>query len=145
MEAVLNGYTEAIALDAFGKVSEGSGQNLFLIRDEILYTPPLSTCGLAGITRNSVMVLAEDLGLIVREQDIPREALYVADELFFTGTAAEITPIRTVDKVAIGSGRRGPVTARLQERFFDYVHGKVPDTHGWLQWVDVPAAAARRG
>jgi len=144
MEAVLNGYSEAIALDAFGKVSEGSGQNLFLVRDEVLYTPPLATCGLAGITRNSVMTLAGDLGLTVREQDIPREALYVADELFFTGTAAELTPIRSVDKVSIGSGRRGAVTARLQQRFFDYVHGAVPDTHSWLRPIDVPTAAGRR-
>jgi branched-chain amino acid aminotransferase len=132
MEAVLNGYSEAIALDPFGRVSEGSGQNLFLVRDGILYTPPLATCGLAGITRDSVITLARDLGIEVREQDIPREALYIADELFFTGTAAEITPIRSVDRIEIGSGRRGPVTARLQQAFFDYVNGVVPDTHGWL-------------
>jgi branched-chain amino acid aminotransferase len=137
MEAILNGYSEAIALDSFGKVSEGSGQNLFLIRDGVLYTPPLATCGLAGITRDSVITLAGDLGLEVREQDIPREALYVADELFFTGTAAEVTPIRSVDKVEIGSGRRGPVTARLQQAFFDYINGVVPDRHGWLLPVDV--------
>lgn len=139
MEAVLNGYSEAIALDSFGKVSEGSGQNLFLVRDGVLYTPPLSTCGLAGITRHSVITLAGDLGIEVREEDIPREALYVADELFFTGTAAEVTPIRSVDKSDIGSGRRGPVTARLQQAFFDYVNGVVPDTHGWLLPVDVSA------
>jgi branched-chain amino acid aminotransferase len=143
MEAVLNGFTEAIALDAFGKVSEGSGQNLFLVRDDVLYTPPLSTCGLAGITRDSVVTLAGDLGLPVREQDIPREALYVADELFFTGTAAEVTPIRSVDRTVIGSGRRGPVTAALQSRFFDYVNGVVPDEHGWLKAVDVPAGAGK--
>jgi branched-chain amino acid aminotransferase len=143
MEAVLNGFSEAIALDSFGKVSEGSGQNLFLIRDEVLYTPPLATCGLAGITRDSVITLARDLGLDVREQDIPREALYVADELFFTGTAAEITPIRSVDRVAIGAGKRGPVTARLQQTFFDYVNGVVPDRYGWLQPVEIPAAVAR--
>ena len=137
MEALLNGYSEAIALDSFGKVSEGSGQNLFLIRDGVLYTPPLATCGLAGITRDSVITLAVDLGLDVREQDIPREALYVADELFFTGTAAEVTPIRSVDKSEIGSGRRGPITARLQEAFFDYINGVVPDRHGWLLPVDV--------
>lgn len=137
MEAVLNGYSEAIALDSFGKVSEGSGQNLFLVRDGVLYTPPLATCGLAGITRDSAITLAGDLGLEVREQDIPREALYVADELFFTGTAAEITPIRSVDKAEIGSGRRGPITARLQQAFFDYINGVVPDRHGWLQPVDV--------
>lgn len=143
MEAVLGGYDEAIALDSFGKVSEGSGQNLFLIRDGILYTPPLATCGLAGITRDTVITLAQDLGMSVREQDIPREALYVADELFFTGTAAEITPIRSVDKVKIGEGR-GPITARLQQTFFDYVNGVLPDSHGWLQAVDVPTATAAR-
>jgi branched-chain amino acid aminotransferase len=137
MEALLNGYTEAIALDSFGKVSEGSGQNLFLVRDGILYTPPLATCGLAGITRDSVITLASDLGLEVREQDIPREALYVADELFFTGTAAEVTPIRSVDKTEVGAGRRGPITARIQQAFFDYVNGTVPDRHGWLLPVDV--------
>jgi branched-chain amino acid aminotransferase len=145
MEAVLNGFSEAIALDSFGKVSEGSGQNLFLVRDGILFTPPLATCGLAGITRDSVITLAQDLGLQVREQDIPREALYVADELFFTGTAAEITPIRSVDKTEVGSGRRGPVTARLQEAFFDYVNGVVPDRHGWLQPVEVGSPAATAG
>ena len=139
MEALLNGYTEAIALDSFGKVSEGSGQNLFLVRDGVLYTPPLATCGLAGITRDSVITLAGDLGLEVREQDIPREALYVADELFFTGTAAEVTPIRSVDKTEIGAGRRGPLTARIQQAFFDYVNGVVPDRHGWLLPVDVHA------
>jgi branched-chain amino acid aminotransferase len=137
MEALLNGYSEAIALDSFGKVSEGSGQNLFLVRDGVLFTPPLATCGLAGITRDSVITLAGDLGLEVREQDIPREALYVADELFFTGTAAEVTPIRSVDKVEIGAGRRGPITARIQQAFFDYVNGVVPDRHGWLLPVDV--------
>lgn len=142
MEAVLNGFSEAIALDSFGKVSEGSGQNLFLVRDGILYTPPLATCGLAGITRDSVITLAGDLGLEVREQDIPREALYVADELFFTGTAAEVTPIRSVDKIAIGSGRRGPITARLQDAFFAYINGDVPDSHGWLLSLETAAAAA---
>jgi len=143
MDAVLNGYDEAIALDFFGRVSEGSGQNLFLIRDEVLYTPPLATCGLAGITRDSVITLAEDAGLTVKEQDIPREALYVADELFFTGTAAEITPIRSVDKTPVGTGRRGMITARLQQAFFDYVNGVVPDRHGWLVPVEIPATVSR--
>jgi branched-chain amino acid aminotransferase len=138
MEAVLGGYSEAIALDSFGKVSEGSGQNLFLVRDDVLYTPPLATCGLAGITRHTVITLAHDLGLEVREEDIPREALYVADELFFTGTAAEITPIRSVDKVEVGTGRIGAVTARLQQAFFDYINGVVPDRHGWLLPVTIP-------
>jgi branched-chain amino acid aminotransferase len=142
MEAVLGGYDEAIALDSFGKVSEGSGQNLFMVRDEVLYTPPLATCGLAGITRDSAIKLAEDLGYQVKEQDIPREALYVADELFFTGTAAEITPIRSVDKSPVGAGRRGPVTAKLQQAFFDYVNGDVSDTHGWLLPVEIPAVHA---
>jgi branched-chain amino acid aminotransferase len=143
MEALVNGFSEAIALDSFGKVSEGSGQNLFLVRDGVLYTPPLATCGLAGITRDSVITLAGDLGIEVREQDIPREALYVADELFFTGTAAEVTPIRSVDRVEIGSGRRGPLTARLQQAFFDYVNGAVPDTHGWLMPLDATVGASR--
>jgi len=141
MEAVLNGFSEAIALDSFGKVSEGSGQNLFLVRDGILYTPPLATCGLAGITRDSVITLAGDLGLEVREQDIPREALYVADELFFTGTAAEVTPIRSVDKITIGEGRRGPITARIQDAFFAYINGDVPDSHGWLLPLETAATA----
>ncbi len=143
MEAVKNGYSEAIALDAFGVVSEGSGQNLFLVRDDVLYTPPLATAGLSGITRDIVMTLAQDHGYEVHEQEIPREMLYVADELFFTGTAAEISPIRSVDRVTIGSGRRGPVATALQQAFFDYVNGVVPDTHNWLMPVDIPAAAGK--
>lgn len=139
MEAVLNGYSEAIALDVYGRVSEGSGQNMFLIRDGVLFTPPLAACGLTGITRDTVVTLADDLGYEVREQDLPREMLYVADELFFTGTAAEVTPVRSVDKIKIGSGKRGPVTAAIQQRFFDYVNGVVPDTHRWLTPVDVPS------
>jgi branched-chain amino acid aminotransferase len=107
----------------------------------VLFTPPLSTCGLAGITRDSVITLAADLGLEVREQDIPREALYVADELFFTGTAAEITPIRSVDKTVVGAGRRGPITARLQQAFFDYINGSVPHTHNWLLPLEVRTPA----
>jgi branched-chain amino acid aminotransferase len=143
MEAVLDGYNEAIALDSFGVVSEGSGQNLFLVRDDVLHTPPLSTAGLSGITRDIVVTLAEDLGYQVREQDLPREMLYVADELFFTGTAAEVSPIRSVDKIQIGSGRRGPITTALQQAFFDYVNGVVPDRHNWLLPVEIPSAAGR--
>ncbi len=143
MEAVLDGYSEGIALDSFGVVSEGSGQNLFLVRDEVLHTPPLSTAGLSGITRDIVITLAQDLGYQVREQDLPREMLYVADELFFTGTAAEVSPIRSVDKVPIGSGRRGPITAALQQAFFDYVNGVVPDRHNWLLPVEIPSIASR--
>lgn len=139
MEAMLGGFAEGIALDPLGHVSEGSGQNLFLVRDEVIYTPPVSASVLPGITRDSVITLAQDLGYTVKEQDIPREMLYIADELFFTGTAAEITPIRAVDRIQIGPGRRGPVTTRLQNAFFDYVNGATPDTHGWLMPVDIPS------
>jgi branched-chain amino acid aminotransferase len=138
MEAVQGGFAEGIALDPAGHVSEGSGQNLFLVRDEVVYTPPVAASVLPGITRDSVITLAQDLGLQVREQNLPREMLYIADELFFTGTAAEITPIRSVDRIQIGPGRRGPVTTQLQNAFFDYVNGAVPDRHGWLTFVDVP-------
>jgi branched-chain amino acid aminotransferase len=147
MEAVLEGYSEGIALDPEGHLSEGSGQNLFLVRDEVLYTPPLSASVLPGITRDSIMTLAQDLGLAVREHDLPREMLYVADEAFFVGTAVEVTPIRSVDKIPIGSGRRGPITATVQQAYFDYINGVVPDRHGWLLPVEIPvhrdAAVAR--
>jgi branched-chain amino acid aminotransferase len=142
MEAVLEGYSEGIALDADGRLSEGSGQNLFLIRDDVLYTPPLAASVLPGITRDTVMTLARDLGIQVREQDLPREMIYIADEVFFAGTAAEITPIRSVDKIPIGPGRRGPVTAALQGAFFDYINGVRPDRHGWLTYVEIPSATA---
>jgi branched-chain amino acid aminotransferase len=140
MEATLDGYSEGIALNPEGHLSEGSGQNLFLIRDDVLYTPPISASVLPGITRDSVITLATDLGFQVREMDLPREMLYIVDEMFFVGTAAEITPIRSVDKIAIGSGRRGPVTAALQQAFFDYINGVVPDRHGWLQPVEITPA-----
>jgi branched-chain amino acid aminotransferase len=144
MAAIVDGYSEAIALDSYGVVSEGSGQNLFLVRDQVLHTPPLATAGLSGITRDIVITLAQDLGYQVREQDLPREMLYVADELFFTGTAAEVSPIRSVDRIPIGSGRRGPVTTALQQAFFDYVNGVVPDRHNWLLPVEIPTAAGKR-
>ncbi|HET9372970.1 MAG TPA: branched-chain amino acid transaminase [Vicinamibacterales bacterium] len=140
MEALANGYSEGIALDTEGRLSEGSGQNLFLVRDETLYTPPLAASVLPGITRDSIMTLAQDLGFQVREQQIPREMLYLADELFFVGTAAEITPIRSIDKIKVGAGMRGPVTTALQQAFFDYINGVVPDRHGWLSYVSVPTA-----
>ena len=139
MEAVLEGYSEGIALDPTGHLSEGSGQNLFIVRDGVLYTPPVSASILPGITRDSVMTLAHDMGIPVREQDLPRELLYVADEVFFAGTAVEITPIRSVDKIQIGGGARGPVTGALQRAFFDYINGVVPDRHGWLTPVTIPA------
>jgi branched-chain amino acid aminotransferase len=143
MEAIVDGYSEGIALDADGFLSEGSGQNLFLIRDQILYTPPLSSSVLPGITRDSVLTIAHDLGFEVREQPLPREMMYIADEAFFAGTAVEITPLRSVDRVNIGSGRRGPITEAIQRRFFDIINGVVPDTHGWLKFVDSGDAAAR--
>jgi branched-chain amino acid aminotransferase len=139
MEAVLEGYSEGIALDPEGHLSEGSGQNLFLVRDEVLYTPPLSASVLPGITRETIMTLAQDLGLAVKEHDLPREMLYVADEAFFVGTAVEVTPIRSVDKIPVGSGRRGPITATVQRAYFDYINGVVPDRHGWLLPVEIPA------
>ena len=135
MESVIHGYAEGIALDPLGFISEGSGQNIFLVRDGLITTPPIAAATLSGITRDVVMTIAGDLGLTVREELQPREALYIADEVFFTGTAAEITPIRSVDRIAVGSGGRGPVTAAIQQRFYDIIHGRAPDTHGWLTYV----------
>ncbi|MFN2244314.1 MAG: branched-chain amino acid transaminase [Anaerolineae bacterium] len=132
MEAVERGYTEGIALDVSGHVSEGSGENIFIARNGRLSTPPLSNSILDGITRRCVLALAGEMGLEVREEPIPREMLYVADELFFCGTAAEITPVRSVDGIGVGSGKRGPITARLQEAFFDIVEGRAADRYGWL-------------
>jgi len=132
MEAIEHGYAEGIALDVFGYVSEGSGENLFLVRDGVLYTTPLSSSILGGITRDCVLTLAKDLGYEVRETTLTREMLYLADELFFSGTAAEITPIRAVDGIVIGPGRRGPITTQIQSAFFDIVSAKAPDRHNWL-------------
>ncbi len=137
MEATANGYAEGIALDTAGLVSEGSGENIFLVRDGALYTPPLSASILPGITRDSVMRIARDLGIAVEERDIPREWLYIADELFFSGTAVEVSPIRSVDRIMIGNGKRGPLTRRLQERFFGIIHGRSSDEFGWLTQVPV--------
>ena len=143
MEALADGYAEGIALDVHGNVSEGSGQNVFMIRDGVIYTPPLASSVLAGITRDSVVTLARDLGFSVVESNIPREALYIADEVFFTGTAAEVSPVRSVDKIKVGAGRRGPITEALQRAFFDYINGEVPDTHGWLTYVYAEESALR--
>lgn len=134
MEAVLDGYSEGIALDTAGYISEGSGENIFLVRDNVIYTPPLISAILPGITRLSVLKLVEDAGLRVVEGIIPREMLFVADEIFFTGTAAEITPIRSVDKMKVGEGNPGPVTKRLQQAFFDVV-GNANDKYKWLEFV----------
>jgi branched-chain amino acid aminotransferase len=132
MQALADGYSEGIALDVNGTISEGSGQNLFIVRDGAIFTPPLGSSILGGITRDSIITIARDLGFTVSESVLPRESLYIADEAFFVGTAAEVTPIRSVDKVTIGSGRRGPVTEAIQRRFFDVINGVVPDEHGWL-------------
>lgn len=135
MEAIVEGYSEGIALDTFGYLSEGSGQNLFVVREGCIYTPPLTASILPGITRNCVITLARDLGYKVREEMLPRELLYICDEAFFAGTAVEITPIRSVDKVQIGSGSRGPITAALQDEFFNIINGEIPDRHNWLTYV----------
>jgi branched-chain amino acid aminotransferase len=135
MEAIANGYTEAIALGPSGVVSEGSGQNLFLIRDGEIITPVIDGTLLRGITRHTVLTISQEFGIPLREEPIPREALYTADELFFTGTASEITPIRSVDRITIGAGKAGPVTRRLQGRFMQIVRGEAEDTHGWLTLV----------
>src|SRR6267143_1876164 len=144
MEAATNGYTEGIALDTNGFVSEGSGENIFVAMDGALITPPIGSSVLPGITRNSVMTLCDDLKIPVREQMIPREMLYIADEVFFTGTAAEITPLRSVDRIKVGKGSRGPLTKALQEEFFAILTGSRPDRHNWLTPVSVPLGAGTR-
>jgi branched-chain amino acid aminotransferase len=141
MEAIAEGYAEGIALDTYGNLSEGSGQNVFIVRDGVIYTPPVGNSVLWGITRDSVITLARDLNYTVREETLPRETLYIADEVFFVGTAVEVTPIRSVDRVKVGRGRRGPVTEAIQQRFFKIVKGEAPDPYGWLQPVHAPAAA----
>jgi branched-chain amino acid aminotransferase len=141
MEAINDGYDEAIALDTSGNLSEGSGQNVFIVRDGILHTPPIGNSVLAGITRDSVVTIAKEMGFEVREQTLPREMLYVADEVFFVGTAVEVTPIKSVDRAKIGRGRRGPVTEAIQQRFFQLVKGEAQDRHGWLQPVYTPEPA----
>lgn len=140
-EASVDGYAEGIALDVSGYVSEGSGENVFLVRDGRIFTPPLGASILAGITRDSIIRIATDLGFEIVEGLIPREALYVADEVFFTGTAAEVTPVRSIDRVTIGAGRRGPVTERIQKEYFAYIAGDVPDRYGWLTPVYAERAA----
>jgi branched-chain amino acid aminotransferase len=143
MEAIADGYAEGIALDSSGYISEGSGENIFLIRNNTIYTPPVSAAILPGITRDSVITLAHDMGYTVREEMLPREMLYISDEVFFVGTAVEVTPVRSVDKRQVGNGRRGPITEAIQRAFFDVINGEVPDTHGWLTYV-YPAEAALR-
>jgi branched-chain amino acid aminotransferase len=140
VEALRNGYAEGIALDQAGYVSEASGANFFLVRNGEIFTPPLASAVLPGITRDSIMTLARDMGYPVHEQLIPREMLYIAEEAFFTGTAAELTPICSVDRTPVGSGKPGPVARRLQKRFLDIAHGRTEDTYGWLTFCHPIAA-----
>jgi branched-chain amino acid aminotransferase len=135
MEAIINGYSEGIALDKHGYVSEGSGENIFVVRDGKIHTPTLGASVLPGITRDSILKLARRLDIPVVETIVPREMLYIADEVFFSGTAAEITPIRSIDRITIGNGRRGPVAERLQKEFFGVINGTSPDDDGWLSPV----------
>lgn len=135
LEAIDNGFDEAIMLDYAGNVSEGSGENIFLVEDNILYTPSLSSSNLKGITRDSIMKVARDLGHDVVEETISRERLYLADEVFFTGTAAEVTPIRSIDHRLVGEGKRGPICEKIQKTFFDIVEAKIEDKYGWLSYI----------
>ena len=135
MEARLDGFAEGIMLDSSGLISEGSGENLFLVRDEVLYTTPMGSGILSGITRDSIIKIANEMGYTISEQALPREMLYVADELFFCGTAAELTPIRSVDHIQVGEGRPGPITRRIQDEYLGIAKGMRPDRHGWLTLV----------
>lgn len=135
LEAKSHGYVEGIALDVYGHVSEGTGENVFIVRDGTLITPPFGASILPGIIRNTVITLAHEMGIKVIEENIPREALYISDEVFFTGSAAEITPITSIDGIPVGDGKRGPVTKILQDKFFAIVNGEEEDTHGWLTYV----------
>ncbi len=144
MEAMTNGYVEGIALDTNGCVSEGSGENIFLVMDGKLVTPPLSESILPGITRNTVVQLARDMNVPIQEMVIPREMLYISDEVFLCGTATEISPVKSIDRYKIGKGERGPITHRLQDEFFGITSGRIEDRHGWLTPVPVPATAGAR-
>lgn len=135
LEAINHGYVEGIALDVYGHVSEGSGENIFLVRDKVLVTPPFGSSILPGITRNTIIHLASDMGLKVIEESIPRESLYIADEVFFTGSAAEVTPISKIDGISIGSGKRGPITEKLQKAYFAIFEEGFEDKYKWLTYV----------
>jgi branched-chain amino acid aminotransferase len=137
MEADINGYDEGIALDVNGYLAEGSGENLFLVRNGVLFTSPLTNSVLSGITRDSVLTIARHMGISVVEQSLPREMIYIADEVFFSGTAAEVTPIRSVDRIVIGDGKTGPITKQLADEFFGIANGLKPDRFGWLTPVRV--------
>ena len=143
MEATMNGYVEGIALDPSGTVSEGSGENLFLVRNGTVVTPPLADSVLPGITRDCVLTFCRELDIPLVERSIPREELYLADEVFFVGTATEISPIRSIDRLPVGTGERGPITKKLQDEYFPLVQGRTADRHGWLTLVNQPVSAAR--
>src|SRR4029453_8748354 len=143
MQALADGYSEGIALDVNGNVSEGSGQNIFIVRAGVIFPPPITPPTPGGIPRDSIIALARDLGYTVVETDLPRESLYIADEVFVVGTAAEVTPIRSIDRITIGPGRRGPITEALQRRFFAVINGELPDSHGWLTYVYPEEGALR--
>ena len=136
MESITNGYDEGIMLDYQGMVSEGSGENIFVVMDGIIYTPPISSSLLSGLTRDAVITLADEMDLEVRQEPIPREMLYIADEVFLTGTAAEVTPVRSVDKIIVGQGSRGDITKKIQDAFFAVVNGENEDYHKWLTHID---------
>ena len=144
MEAMVNGYVEGIGLDVHGYVSEGSGENIFLVMDGVVITPPFSSGVLPGITRHTILTICRDMDIPVAEQTIPREMLYIASEVFFVGTAAEVTPIRSIDRITVGTGARGPITKRLQDEFFALTGGAKPDRHHWLTPCGVPVAALTR-
>ncbi|MGH9471570.1 MAG: branched-chain amino acid transaminase [Terriglobales bacterium] len=142
LQAIADGYSEAIALDYAGFISEGSGENVFIVRDGCLFTPPVSSSALPGLTRDCVLKIAAELGLPVAQETLPREALYLADEAFFTGTAVEVTPIRSVDRIPVGSGLRGPITEQIQNRFFALATGEAPDAYGWRTLVEAAVEVA---
>ncbi len=135
LEAVLDGYAEGIALDSFGFISEGAGENIFLIRNGVIYTPPSSSAILPGITRHCIFTIARDLGYRIEQHTLPRESLYIADEVFFTGTAAEVAPVTKIDNIEIGNGKRGPITEKIQSEFYRIIEGKTPDRHGWFTYI----------
>ena len=143
MEAITNGYTEGIALDHAGSISEGSGENVFVVRSGTIYTPPLGSSVLPGITRASIIKLAQEAVIPVIEQVLAREILYIADEVFFSGTAAEVTPVRSVDRIPVGKGQPGPVTQQLQKRYLDIVEGRAEDKYGWLTYCNQTVASSR--
>lgn len=135
IEATKNGYDEGIALDSFGFVSEGSGENVFMVKNGVIYTPPTTCAILPGITRHCIFSLARDLEIRIEQHILPRESLYIADEVFLTGTAAEITPVTRIDDIVVADGKRGPVTKAVQDRFFGIIRGTVEDTHNWLTYI----------